>query len=102
MTTIYPGTTRSAINRIRRVLTRAGYPLGTYGRYQVFAPAIGAKEGWKASRLGCSATVTLSYCSAGNKSGRDVEKATLPQVIATLRAVGLPVDDKGWMACKYE
>jgi hypothetical protein len=99
----YAGEYKSAITRAKRVLVAAGFPWSkTTGRYSAFGSKQRTTAGVRVTRIGCSDTVALhvyddhaTYSDAARAKRRDLETRAL----ATLRAGGLPFDDRGWLEC---
>ena len=103
---IFPGTVKSGLARIRRELKKLNYPLGKVeGRYHPFGPRQRITPGLEAHRVGCSRSIAISFTRDHeiheSDAQREERKAITRSAWATLRAAGLPIDDKGWMDCRF-
>lgn len=95
MTNDYPHSTQSALRRTRRIITQAGYTLGsTSGRY----PNYEHQRGWNCARIGCSDSILLEYSARGPNSS---DHPTLVELVELLRSVGLSYTDTGRLNCAY-
>ena len=106
----FPGTVKSGLARIRRELKnlnqKYGYPLGKVeGRYHPYGPRQRITPGLQAHRVGCSRSISISYTVDHEihetDAQREQRKSITRSAWVTLRARGLPVDDKGWMDCRF-
>lgn len=91
--------------RIRKLLAARGWPLSTKsGRYQPFGGTQVVTEGFDASKVGCSKSVSIRYCPAlrnGRSSDlpKGVAAARVAEAVEYLRSLGYRVDDRGRIEC---
>ena len=92
---IYPYSTNAALAAIRRVLKAGGYEIGKItGRY----PNNVVIAGWNACRAGCSSSVFLIRHGFGKTCDQHPE---FPELVERIRARGIPLDNRGWVKCRY-
>ena len=89
----------SALAKIRKAFKEAGWPMGkVLGRYYAFGPSQTVIRGISVSRVGCSETIALHWKTPDhNESHKEHER----KAIEFLRALGFPVQDNGFIDCRY-
>lgn len=98
----YAGEYRSAIARAKRILLAAGFQWSvTTGRYQPFANTQVTTRGVRVTRVGCSDTVALHIWgdTLTSDAARQRRREMMASALETLRAAGMPFDDRGWLEC---
>ena len=98
---MYEGTYQAAIARAKRTLIKASFEWSvTRGRYHPFANTQTTTQGVRVTRVGCSSTIAL-HAWGYTYEPREVSQALETKAIETLRAAGLPFDDRGYLECRY-
>jgi len=102
----YNGTVKAGLQRIRQELKAAGYTMGrTEGRYHPFANTQKHYPGLEAHRVGCSRWISVYFFAHPGVFESDEARVERKRVEAEarqlLRDKGLPLDDRGWMECRF-